>query len=56
MPHGNAITEIVTNFQNGVPSEYRSLLSFAFGAARSFGKTKLHLTAEWFDSMGEVDV
>jgi hypothetical protein len=45
-------TEITTDFQNGIDAAYRSPLSLGFGAARSFGSTKLHLSAEWFNDMG----
>lgn len=52
---GKPITFVAADRQN-VSSEYRSPLSIGAGAARQFGATKLFLSMEWFDSVGEYTV
>jgi hypothetical protein len=49
---GSAATEIATDFQEGVAADYQSPFSIAFGGARSFGRSRVHLSAEWFDGTG----
>ncbi len=51
--NGITTTEITTDFQEGLSSDYQSPFSFAFGAARSFGRSRVHISAEWFDGIGE---
>ena len=48
---GDPLTEIATNAQTGIDAEFRSPLSFAAGAARTFGPTTVHLSAEWFQAV-----
>ena len=50
-PEGNPLTEIATDTQVGLGADYRSPLSLAAGAARTFGSTSVHLSAEWFDAI-----
>lgn len=45
---GNAITEVATNTQGGLPSDFQSPLSIAIGGAVGLGTAKLHVTGEWF--------
>jgi len=45
---GIPATEIATDFQTGLSTDYRSPLSLAFGAARTFGPTSVHLSVEYF--------
>jgi hypothetical protein len=49
---GISTTEIATNFQEGLSADYASPFSFAFGAARSFNRSRVHISVEWFDSIG----
>ena len=51
-PDGDPLTEIATNAQTDMTAEYRSPLSLAAGAARTFGATTVHFSAEWFQSVG----
>jgi hypothetical protein len=49
---GSGESQLATDFQPGVDSDYRSPFSIAFGASyplRPLGKTRLHFSAEWFD-------
>jgi hypothetical protein len=46
----NAITQVATDFQDGVAANYRTPLSVGVGGAYSFGPTRLHASAEWFAS------
>jgi hypothetical protein len=50
---GSAVTQIATDFQEGVSADYHSPFSFAFGGARSFGRSRVHISAEWFDGIGQ---
>jgi hypothetical protein len=43
---GSSVTEITTDFQEGLPADYDSPFSIAFGGARSFGRSRIHLSAE----------
>lgn len=52
---GNPLTFIATNKQR-VSSDFKSPLSIGFGAARTFGDTRLHLAAEWFNETPSYDV
>lgn len=49
---GNPATEIATNFQTGLSADYRSPLSVALGAARTFGPTTVHWSLEYFARVG----
>jgi hypothetical protein len=53
---GSAATEIATDFQEDLSADYRSPLSIAFGGARNFGRSRVHLSAEWFDGVGPKSV
>lgn len=50
--NGSAATEIATDFQEGLSADYSSPFSIAFGGARAFGRSRIHLSAEWFDGVG----
>ena len=45
---GDFATVIANDFQRSLPTDYRSPLSIAGGAGRSFGDTSVHLTVEYF--------
>ena len=45
---GDALTEVATNTQMGISSDYESPFSIAVGGAYRIGATRLHLTGEWF--------
>jgi hypothetical protein len=45
---GNPLTFIAVNKQK-VDSHFKSPISIGFGAARRFGKTRVHFAAEWFN-------
>ena len=53
---GSAITEVATNTQTGLSSDYQSPFSIAIGGAFALGATRLHLTTEWFAAMDEFVV
>jgi hypothetical protein len=40
-----------SDFQEGVSSSYFSPLSIGFGGARSFGRSRVHFAAEWFNGV-----
>jgi hypothetical protein len=46
--NGDAITEVATNTQFGLSSDFNSPLSIAFGGAYGLGATRLHVAGEWF--------
>lgn len=46
--NGNAITEVATNTQGDLASDFQSPLSIAIGGAIGLGLAKLHVTGEWF--------
>jgi len=48
-------TAITANAQDGLTAVYRSPLSIALGISHSLGRTSLHTTAEWFDSVAAYD-
>jgi len=50
-PEGAPLTEIATDVQSGLAAEYRSPVSLAGGASRTFGATTVHFSAEWFRSV-----
>jgi hypothetical protein len=50
---GRPVTEVTTDFQDGVVSEFRSPLSIGLGAAYGTGKTRIHAAAEWFGAIDE---
>jgi hypothetical protein len=54
--NGSAVTLITTDFQEGVSADYHSPFSFAFGGARSFGRSRVHISLEWFDGIGQKAV
>jgi hypothetical protein len=49
---GSETTEIATDFQEDLSADYGSPFSIAFGGARSFGRSRIHLSVEWFDGVG----
>jgi len=53
---GTPLTSIATNVQYRIPADYRSPFSIAVGASRSFGATRLHVTAEHFEAVGPYKV
>lgn len=55
-PQGELPTRIASNFQTGQSTSYKSPLSVAVGASRTFGLTNLHLTMEYFASVPLHDV
>jgi hypothetical protein len=54
--NGSATTEIATDFQDDLDPDYQSPFSLAFGGARSFGRSRIHLSAEWFDGVGKKNI
>ncbi len=54
--NGDPLTEIANNFQTGLGATYKSPLSVAFGAGRSFGPTSLHLSLEYFARLSAYTV
>jgi len=48
---GEPLTVIATNAQPDLAVDYRSPLSLAAGAARTFGPTTIHMSAEWFQAV-----
>jgi hypothetical protein len=53
---GNAITEVATNTQGGLSSDFQSPFSIAIGGAYRIGSAKLHVTGEWFAPVDEFVV
>jgi hypothetical protein len=53
---GSTATAIATDFQEGLSADYGSPFSLAFGGARSFGRSRIHLSMEWFDGVGLKNV
>ncbi|HEX9723146.1 MAG TPA: hypothetical protein VGC53_02570 [Vicinamibacteria bacterium] len=53
---GSSVTEITTDFQEGLSADYGSPFSIAFGGARRFGRSRIHLSAEWFDGVGQKNI
>ncbi len=53
---GTSKSQIVTDFQTDVPSDWHHPLSVGVGAAYEFGETRLYGSAEWFNSTGRVVV
>ena len=51
-----SITQVATDFQDGVPANYKTPLSVGLGGAYAFGPTRLHFSAEWFASQGAYHV
>jgi len=54
--NGNPATEIATDFQTGLSASYKSPLSVALGAARTFGPTTVHWSLEYFAPVGAYTV
>jgi hypothetical protein len=52
---GNPLTFIALN-QQKVDSKYKSPISIGFGAARGFGRTRVHLAAEWFNKTDKFTI
>ncbi len=52
---GHPTTEIASNFQK-TSAEFRSPLSVGGGAARTFGKARVHVSAEWFDRVSPYEL
>jgi hypothetical protein len=52
---GNPLTFIAVNKQK-VDSNYKSPISVGFGAARRFGKTRVHIAAEWFNEASQFAI
>jgi hypothetical protein len=50
---GSAITEVATNTQTGLSSNFESPFSIAIGGAYGLGATRLHLAGEWFAPVDE---
>ena len=53
---GMESSQLVSSFQIDLDSEFRSPLSIAVGAAYVVGSTKIHTSAEWFNSVGGYQV
>ncbi len=53
---GVADNEFSSNFQEGVKSDYASSWAAGAGGAYDFGKTKIHVSAEWFAAVNKFDV
>ena len=51
-----SITQVATDFQDGVAANYKTPLSVGLGGAYAFGPTRLHFSAEWFASQGAYHV
>ena len=51
--NGEPITEVATNTQMGISSDFESPFSIAVGGAYGLGATRLHLTTEWFAPIDE---
>jgi hypothetical protein len=49
---GVETAQVVTDFQEDISADYHSPFSIAFGGARSFGRSRIHLSIEWFDGVG----
>jgi len=45
-----------SNYQEEVESKFNSSWAAGLGGAYNFGKTKLHLSAEWYDAISKYDV
>jgi hypothetical protein len=52
---GNPLTYLALDRQE-VGSNFKSPVSIGFGAARSFGATRIHLSAEWFNETAPYEV
>lgn len=48
--------EINSDFQEDVSSSYHSPFSIGFGAARAFGRSRVHFGAEWFDGVSARNI
>lgn len=53
---GTAVTQIISSYQPGLKTDYRWASSVACGASRSWGRTVVHGTAEWFAGVPGYDV
>ena len=47
---------IISTSQKDLSAEYKSPLSFGFGASRDFGSHSIHFAIEWFDSVAPYTV
>ncbi len=48
---GDPDSELASNFQEDLPATYKSSWAVGVGAARSWGNTTVHLSAEWFNAV-----
>ena len=48
----SAANEFDSNFQDEVPSSFKSSWAIGAGGGFKFGKFKIHLSGEWFDAVG----
>ena len=53
---GTTPPQVITNFQDDLPAAYHSPWSVGAGVSRSFGATRLHLSAEWFAPVSEYRI
>jgi len=53
---GTPDTELVANYVNDVPADYKSPGSISAGASYRFNNTTIHASAEWFDAVDEYEV
>lgn len=47
---------LAARYQDDIPSHYESSLAIGLGGAYQFGKTKIHFSAEWFDTVDPLTV
>ena len=47
---------LVSDFQEELDSRYKNSLCLGFGASYEFGKSKLHITIEWFNKVPEYTI
>lgn len=50
------VNELAADFQDKIPSKYKSPPSISVGAAYRIGPTTLYATAEWFNEVGEYTI
>jgi hypothetical protein len=47
---------LISDFQEKLDSRYKNSLTLGFGASYEFGKSKLHITIEWFNKVPEYTI
>jgi hypothetical protein len=47
---------LVADFQENLDSEFKNSISVGFGASYEFGKSRLHLSLEWFNKVPEYAI